>query len=237
MDSISTRGQRLLFLALLTVVPITAIGQPAYKLSSKPIVTEFVTADWNGRVTFPNVYCLDMPMPTKAKSMRQAFFNSNAIYLIDVPYAENLFAAIAVSTIPAHLSGESAIASVLENERNNEARARSAGFGYSVSEFATDFGRTVGIVMKNPSAGNSSGPFPLVRSFINNPKQPIVSMSVHRLFARGHDRFEVAAIQLAPQPYSESTESEMTTRLSAFADDMVRSLQKCTASIPVRVPK
>ena len=86
-----------------------AVGQPAYRLSSKPITSEFVTADWKGRVTFPNVYCVDMPMSTRAKSLRQAFFNSNAIYLIDVSYPENLFAAIAVSTIPATQNAESAI--------------------------------------------------------------------------------------------------------------------------------
>jgi hypothetical protein len=59
---------------------------------------------------------------------------------------------------------------------------------------------------------------------------------VHRLIVRGHDRFELAVLQVVPQPPAESREA-LTARLTAMADEMVSSLQKCTAaSIPPRKP-
>ncbi|BCB27982.1 hypothetical protein SKTS_28680 [Sulfurimicrobium lacus] len=225
-------------LAILSAsISVPAVGQGKFELSGQAYRMQWPAGKWNGKHAFPNVYCTTFPTPEKALNLRHAFFNGGAIYLTDVVYPDKLFAVIAVSTVPSSQSSEEALEKILNNERKNEAELRKAGLGYSVSELPGDFGPTVGIVAKNPTAGDENGPFPLTRSFITNPKQPIVSLSVHRLFVRGHDRFELAVLQLAPQPSTETTEAEMTARLTAMADEMVQSLQKCTASIPVRAPK
>jgi hypothetical protein len=51
------------------------------------------------------------------------------------------------------------------------------------------------------------------------------------------DRFEVATLQLAATPASETAEAEMTQRLTVLADEIVASLQSCTDSMPVRSPR
>lgn len=79
------------------------------------------------------------------------------------------------------------------------------------------------------------GPFPLGMQMFIPPKGGLFSMSVHRIFARGAVRFEVAAIQIAPQPQTDSTEGEMKEHLSTMVETLTDSLQKCTGALPVRV--
>ena len=214
---------------------ITAIGE-TYTLSGQAITTKYSPGSWDGKFTFPNVYCTAFPIPEKAVSLRQAFFNNKTIFLVDALYPEKLVTTIAVSTVPANQDSAEAITNILNNERNNEIAMVKAGIGYKVSELSTDFGRTVSVVTTNPSLGDKNGPFPLSRSFFTSPslEKPVGGISVHRLFIRGHDRFEVAVIQQAPQLSSILVGSEMTSRLTTIADEMVNSLQKCTLSIPVR---
>lgn len=219
----------------LMAFPLSAIGE-TYMLSGQAITTKYTPGGWDGKFVFPNVYCTTFPMPAKATSLRQAFFNNKTVFLVDVLYPDKLVATIAVSTVPDSQDAEEAVAKILSNERNNEIAMAKAGIGYKVSELSTDFRRTVAIVTTNPSLGDKNGPFPLSRSFFTSPslENPVGGISVHRLFVRGHDRFEVAVIQQAPQLSSISVGAEMTSRLTTIADEIVSSLQKCTASIPVR---
>jgi hypothetical protein len=225
-----------LFSLGLAAFPLSAIGE-TYTLSGQAITTKYSPGSWDGKFAFPNVYCTAFPMPEKAISLRQAFFNNQAIFLVDVLYPDKLVATIAVSTVPANQDADEAIAKILNNERSVEKSMATVGVGYKVSELSTDFGRTVGIATTNPSLGDKNGPFPLSRSFFSSPslENPVGGISVHRLFVRGHDRFEVAVIQQAPQLSSTSVGAEMTSRLTTIADEIVSSLQKCTDSIPARV--
>jgi hypothetical protein len=77
----------------------------------------------------------------------------------------------------------------------------------------------------------------LVRPIYTPAKEPIESLAVHRLLVRGPDRFEVAVLQMAKQPANDNTEREMTQRLTALADELVGSLQACTAAFAPRTPK
>ena len=223
--------------ALLTQLPLLANADVKYVLSGKQYITRFaIGRHWDGKHAFPKVYCMTFPSPEKAQEVRQAMFNNNAIYQVDVPYDDKLFLSVVTSTIPSNQTTEEAMVKVLANERRNEAEARNHGLGYVVSDITTSFGPTVGVIVRNPGPGNSDGPFPLTRSFMGEANGPLLSMSVHRIFARGHDRFEVAALQLAPKQTTVDTEADMTTTLSIIADQAVASLQECTATIPVRVP-
>lgn len=222
---------------LVALVSFSANAEMKYELSGKQYTTRFVKGKWwDGKHSFPKVYCITFPTPDKAQELRQAMFNNNAIYQVDVPYENNLFLSVVSSTIPSNQTTEEAMAKVLANERRNEVETEKYGLSYVVSELSTSFDLTVGIVVRNPGPGNSYGPFPLTRSFMGEANGPLLSMSVHRIFARGHDRFEVAAIQLAPKQTTAEAEAEMTTTLSTITDQAVASLQECTASIPVRVP-
>lgn len=235
----------LLLSAALSVAayPLTASGEAEFKLDRKAQTISLAKGKWDGKYTFPNVYCTTYPTPAKALSMSQTFYNGMSIYLVEVTYPDNLVAAVAASTIPASLDAKEIVAKILKNESSNETKFKKAGLGYKVSELATSFGRTVSVVATNLAEGSEKEPFPLSRTMITNPpaSQPLVSMSAHRLFARGHDRFEVAVYQKAAQPKASGGKAEappeMAARLETMADEMVRSLQQCTAAIPARKAK
>jgi hypothetical protein len=56
-------------------------------------------------------------------------------------------------------------------------------------------------------------------------------MSIHRLFVRLPDRYEIAIFQMAPDNADAKTEAEMERRLIQMADDIVSSLNKCSPQL------
>src|SRR4029453_16006678 len=96
---------------------------------------------------------------------------------------------------------------LLANERQAE---KAYAHNYGIEQLQTSFGPTISLRIKNVADRAQNGPFPLVRPIYRPAKEPIESLSVHRLFVRGSDRFEVAVLQMAKQPASDGTESEMT---------------------------
>ena len=205
-----------------------------YELSGKWYTAEFVRGAWHGKHGLPNVYCLTFPSAGAATEIGQGFFNARGIFLTQVRYPDQLTVSIVASSVPAGRTSDQEVSSLLALERGGEA---SYGTTYNISETQSDFGRVVNLRIKNVAPSGRSAPFPLVRPMIRPAREPIETLSVHRLFVRGPDRFEVAVFQVAPTPSTETTEAEMTARLTAIADQTVTSLQTCTGSIPVRIPK
>jgi hypothetical protein len=210
----------------------------AYQLSGKSYETSWTKGSWNGKLGFPDVFCAVMPQPADAQSMTQAMFNNNGIYLARIVYPETTLATVVTSTIPPGRSADEDIARLLASNREFQKRATSAGIRYDVTESRTDFGPAIGLTMTNITEGNKEGgPFPLARQFAIPKDGSLLSMSVHRLFARGPDRFEVAVLQLSSTPVAKPAEAEMEKKLAAMADAIVQSLQACTAQFPIRTPK
>lgn len=216
---------------LLLALPSAAVIAQGYELSGKSYEMTWPKGKWNGKFGFPGVYCVTFPMPDKAERLTTAMFNRNAINLTRVVYPDRLAATIAISTVPAGRSAEQEVARMVTNEHMAEQAYR---HDYHVTQFSTGFGPTIGLRINDVVPDSSNGPFPLARALFRPAPPALASMSVHRLFVRGPDRFEVAVIQLAPQPGAAITEAEMQARLTAFADDVVNSLQSCTAAMPVR---
>ncbi len=218
------------FCVLLALMNVPAFAQP-YELSGKSYEMTWPKGNWKGKFGFPGVYCVTFPQAERAERLTTAMFNRNAINLTRVVYADRLAAAIAISTVPVGRSAEAEVARMAANEQMAEQAYRHS---YHITQFATAFGPTIGLRINDVVPDGPGGPFPLVRALYNPARPPLESMSVHRLFVRGPDRFEVAVIQMAPRPASDATEAEMEQRLTAFADDLVRSLQSCTAGMPER---
>ncbi|MET0093271.1 MAG: hypothetical protein ABW120_07045 [Sedimenticola sp.] len=228
---------RLLVTSLLISFSTLGIAQEKYEISGKVFDIRMLKGDWDGKHALPSVYCVEFAQPDKAKSLQHAFMKGGAIYLVHVAYPGHLVGTIAVSTVPAEQTTKEAYLKMLDNERRSADKLNEAGIRYLVEEGVGDFGPTIEIVANNPKDGNKMGPFPLTRSFFSPADKSLVSMSVHRLFVRGHDRIEVAFIQPAPQPNTETTEAEMEASLTQRVNELVSSLQACTSTIPVRVPK
>jgi hypothetical protein len=208
---------------------VQAAQAQQYVLSGKSHEMSWPRGGWDGKHVFPRVYCVTFPTPDKALNLVHAMFNRNSIYLTQVDYPDKLRAAIAVSTIPAGRGADEESSRLIELNRQAE---QVTGHSFGISKLVTDFGPTLAMQVKDIAPGSKNGPFPLnMGAFYNPPRLPIESLSVHRIFTRGPDRIEIAVLQLAPQPASDTTESEMKSKLAAFADDLVKSLQSCTSSL------
>lgn len=219
---------------LLAITLPLAVGAQTYALSGKWHTVRWSPGSWNGQHDFPKVYCLTFPEARLATELGHGFFGRGGIYMTQVAYPEELGVFVVVSTIPEGRSADEEIERLLANERRNEA---SHGSSHHIREVQTGFGRTIAAEMRDIAPNSTAGPFPLVRPFMASPRKPIASLSVHRIFVRGPDRFEVAALQLAPESAVESTAEAMSARLTSLVEDAVRSLQECTSSMPLRTPR
>jgi hypothetical protein len=205
-----------------------------YELAGQWHTMKWSPGSWNGTHRLPQVYCLTFPAAGTAIEMGHGFYNRGGIYLTQVLYPDRVAAFIVASTIPAGRSASEEVSRLLALERQAEA---AYGVSYNIAKGETAFGPTVTLRIKDVAPQGRGGPFPLVRALVRPAKAPIETLSVHRLFARGPDRFEVATFQLAPEGANESIEAAMTERLTGLADRIVQSLQECTGSMPPRVPQ
>jgi hypothetical protein len=225
---------------ILRLIALAALMLPAslpaqtYQLEGKWYTFKWTPGSWHGEHRFPSVYCVKFPAASTAIELGHGLYNRNAIYFTQVLYPQKTAAFIVTSSIPAGRSADQEITRLMAVERDAET---ASGTSYNISEMQTPFGRTIGMRIRNVAPEADKTLFPLVRPIIRPAREPIETLSVHRIFVRGPDRFEVALLQLAPTPASDSTEAEMTQRLTTFADEIVSSLQACTGSMSVRTPR
>lgn len=223
---------------VLAVSLISPAHSESYQLSGKSHVMTWPKGAWNGSLWFPNVYCATSPFPERAERLTMAMFNSNTTYVARIEYPDKLLLAVAFSSIPSSRSAEEDIAKALARHRDTQDRAKASSVMYEVSELTTSFGPTVGLRVNNiESDTQATGPFPLASRLVISPSGDLLSMSVHRLFARGSTRFEVAAIQPTFPPTSDSTEQEMRDRLTKMVEALTQSLQLCTGKLPIVAPR
>lgn len=206
--------------------------QPAGQISS----TQLPIGTWGGRVSFQNVYCATFPKPELAQRVDQAFFNNKTVFWMSVSYVNNTVASIVVSTIPEDQSADYAIDKILLNEKNSESVLSKEGIDYKVEETKTIWGRSVNVKATNLMLMSKSGPFPLARAAMKstNPNTSIISKSVHRLFVRNHDRFEVAIMQTPIQTTNEDLEKREELELMSMLDQLAIDLQLCTSQMTVK---
>ncbi|MFL9926648.1 hypothetical protein PQR62_20400 [Herbaspirillum lusitanum] len=209
-----------------------AQDQQQFVLSSKAYEVTWSDGSWDGKTAWAGVYCGNFPTPERARRMVEGMFNRNSIHLSRVEYDNQIVAALAVSVLPEGRTPESEIGTLADVYKQAEA---ATGRDLGVVRTMTDFGPTLRLKLKDLAPDTENGPFPLVTgAFYTNPQKPIQSLSVHRIFVRGPDRIEVALFQMAPQPATDKSEAEMTQKLTTMADQMVASVQSCTARLPLR---
>lgn len=224
-----------ILLACLGFSPI-AYGE-GYQLSSKSYDAALPKGAWKGELLFPNVYCAKAPSPEKAEHLTQAMYNNNTLYRVAIEYPEKVLLAVAFSSIPMGRAADEDVATILTMNQMMQNQVKNTAAVLEVSDLTTSFGKTVGLRMNNVKSDTPEvGPFPFARQIFIPPNGGLFSMSVHRIFARGAVRFEVAAMQIAPQQQTSSTEDQMKDRLSTMVDTLMDSLQKCTEALPVRMP-
>ena len=203
-----------------------------YKLSGKSYEMTWPAGAWNGKISFGKSYCATAPQPDKAARFTQAMFNNNGIYLGKIEYPDNIILSIVLSRIPPGRTTDDDIAKLLAQNQEQQKRAAARELVYEVSEISTDFGKTMTTKIRNIISDTpETGPFPLGFQITSTQDNKFQSLSVSRVFARGGDRFEIAAMQLAPSLITDKTEDETYLKLSNLVDSATQSLQQCTALI------
>ena len=200
-------------------------------MTGKPVTMNWPTNDWNGRHSFARVFCLTYPNPREAIDLTQVMFNRNTLYLARTAYPGNIAIYIATSVMPVGRTPAEEFAIVMETNRKG---AQAAPTEIKVSEHSGDFGAIAGLTVRNMVEGNAAAPFPFARNMAKPNDGSLRSVSVHRLFARGPDRIEVAGLRYFASPIQGPREQEATAELTALVEAVVKALQSCTATMPVR---
>lgn len=214
-------------MACLTL-PVSVSAGPEFQQTGKSMSMSFPTGDWDGKHQFQNVYCATFPTPEKAQDLQSAMFNQYAINLLSVDYDGFIRAAIVVSTMPNGRTAEEEVSRMADNEKNFSAKT---GLDTHMIESSTAFGHTIDLRINNMAPGSENGPFPLARAMFNDAGATIKSMSVHRLFAYGTNRFEVALLQYVPNGADSEKQKVMEKQLTDLADNLTNSLQECTIKL------
>lgn len=229
---------KLILSATALLVLCSAVHAELLKPSGKVYESTWPQGNWNGKVSFSNVLCATVPHPENAWRLTEGMFSGGAVYLAKVSYPDRMIATIVASTIPRGRTAEQDIAMLLKKNHETATQMQATGGVFIVTEMTTSFGPTIGIRINNIVSDTSKiGPFPLSYAIASPKKDVLVTMSVHRLFARGPDRFEVAVMQMPKPPGTSKDEAEMEKRLAAVADSIVSSFQQCTGALPARIPK
>jgi len=210
---------------------VQAFVANAFELSSKPIEHSWPAHDWDGKHSFPPVYCLNFPTPQNAVSLTDAIFNKNSVSLARFAYQNNTALYIATSVIPEGRSSEEDVAKTKESNNSNALRAPNY---FKVLDSTSPFGSTVGVVIRNPAERTQDGPFPLSLNLTQYPDKLLHSLSVHRLVARGPDRFEIVALRFFPKPLASDDEQAEVDSLTDLVNATLESTYTCTSLLPIR---
>ena len=210
----------------------------SYQLSGRPQTTTWPNGGWDGYVSIPNLLCLNFPDPSTAQELTRASFNNHSVAVIRVIYKDDLVAAIGMSTRPPTRTAKDDIQRFIEHYRSEEKFAKESGLTFLVTVFDSPFGETIGLRLNNVISDTpETGPFPFERKLFKPSSGDLKSMSVHRFFERGPDRFEIGVLKVLRDPLPISSEAELSAKLTALADTIFGSFQKCTSGLPLRVLK
>lgn len=224
--------------ALLCFAFAVPVHAGSYQLSGKPQSTTWPNGGWDGYVSVPNLLCLNFPDPSTALELTRASFNNHSLAVIRVIYKDDLVVAVGISTRPPTRTAQDDLQRFLEHYRSEERYAKENGLVYQVTTLDSPFGETIGIRLNNVMSDTpETGPFPFERKLFKPAGGDLKSMSVHRLFERGPDRFEIGVLKVMRNPMPISKEGELNSKLTALADAVFSSFQQCTSNLPLRVVK
>lgn len=188
--------------------------------------------------SFLDVYCMEVPLPEQIESVREGMLNNNSLSYYRVVYRFNIAAHIVTSMVPVGRTQSEEFDIQLKREQNN---AETVGRGtepsrYTVSTSQSAWGPVVDMRIVNIQPNTPDGPFPLSRVLLADSKGPPHTISLHKLFARGANRFEIALIGAPLTPDVPGVQLAMEETMLRLAEAYVASLQKCTdaATSPLR---
>jgi hypothetical protein len=223
----------------LLAVAMPAQSVPAADSTPAPVGERFVDGEsvalaqrhWSGHLQFQDVYCVDFPDPERAVMRVTGVMNQGAVAMARVEYADGLLAYVVASTLPPGRSIAQEHAAQLALARDGHAKL-DAGFEYDATDSA--FGPVVARHLRNVAPERDRSLFPVELEFYDSART--LTFAESRVFARGPDRFEVAALGFTGEDATVETEAGVHGTVAAVAERLQASLQRCTAGLPLRTP-
>jgi len=197
------------------------------------IAVNFEAGSWDGRLRFPDLYCVGFPEAEHIVGRTSALLNGRAVSMLKVDYDTPIAAYVVTSTMPDTLTIEQERADQLALARKN---AELLPELYRFSETSSAMGPQLVKQFTNVAQfGKDNALFPLEIFFHDAPDR-ILAVAETRLFARKPDRFEVAVIAAVPEGATQADAERLRERVGAMARELDDSLQSCTATMPPRSP-
>lgn len=214
-------------------LPAAAPAQ-TFELSEPALELSWPAGNWDGRYAFAPVYCLVFPAPREATRLTGALFNRRSVSLARVLYPKDSLALFVVtSMIPPGRSGAEEVARL---QQANQHYADLAPDQLEAGTRRSSFGATGALTIRNPVEGGAGEPFPLVRKIARYEDGLLHSLSVHRLVARGTDRFEIVALRYFREPLEPAGERAQAEAqaLAVTVDRTVEALHSCSSRLRLR---
>lgn len=217
----------------------TDTAAPTSSITQAPVGEQFVDGEsvaleqlhWSGRLQFQDVYCVDFPQPEQALTRLTGIVDHGAVALARVDYADGLLAYVVASTLPAGRTGAQEHAAQLALAQHSHARLGTL-FDYEIADSAV--GPVLRRHLNNVAVERGAALFPLELAFYDSART--LSVAESRIFARGPDRFEVAALGFPGQDATPQSQSRLRATVAAAADRLQAALQRCTGGMAVRTP-
>lgn len=200
---------------------------PAQHEFAQPVFSQdadFTRGEWGGTYNcLFGQYSAQFPHPEAAARLHISGYKEGAVILTRVDYGMGVMANIVMSSLP-----EGRLPGAEMNRQLDLALAHEEALGRSMNiepRMTPHFGHLLCMTIKDVVASPAEGPYPLVMAF-HESAGPARTVSVHRVFARGSNRFEIAVFQQLPHHMAPSVEHErqMLNQVTAIAQHILVSM-------------
>lgn len=222
-----TTARCLLVLSALAYLP--ALRAQEFIEGPSTIALYGPTAFPSGRHAFQDVYCVELPQHERIRSISEGLLGNGGISYFRAVYPEDLVSAYVVtSTLPADLDERSDFDAQLHREQQNATVVNTASGSerYRVQVRAGHPQPVLEVAITNIGEARDNTPFPIARPIYAEADTPPHTRSVHRIFVRGRNRFEVALLGQPAAPDAAGF-ATLERRLDELADQITESVQRC----------
>lgn len=185
---------------------------------------DFARGQWGGRYVCPfGQYTAQFPHADAAARLHISGYKDGAVILTRVDYGMGVMANIVMSSMP-----EGRTPTVEMNKQLELALSHEQALGRSMNiepRMTPHFGHLLCMTISDVVPSPAQGPYPLAMAFYERVG-PAQTVSVHRIFVVGTNRYEVAVLQQLPaglEP-SAANEQQMRAQVNDIADQIVGSM-------------
>lgn len=182
------------------------IPTPQFQRSSKETKLDFPNENWNGIVSFHNVFSTCFLDPQNVDRISSGFWNNNAIYLLQAFYGKSMIVSIACSTLPEGRDPEEDIQLIYKDLLKAADQKGKTPTGYelmTVDLMDTKIGTTIWYGITNVVAEGQNGPLPLNIGASYPIEDGLKSMCLNVVFQRpqAKSRVELSVFYKIPSDF------------------------------------